>query len=122
MSTVKLAVAKPVQPSLWRSALETAVREEFLGSPFVPPPGSPLLPAECAVDGCLRTGFRAPWDRFRTRLCHAHAHHWVGDGRPADADRWLRTQLPMKIMRPSVKCTVATCPRSRLKGRLVPRP
>lgn len=118
MNPAQLAVVQPGQPSLWRSALEAAVREEFRGSPLVPPAGSPLVPAECAVVDCPRAGFRAPWGRFGARLCHAHAHRWLDDGQPTTSEVWLRSQLPMKIMRPSVKCAVPSCPRSALKSDL----
>lgn len=118
MSRRALAVAERGRPSLWWSALEAAVREEFLGSPLVPPPGSPLVPAQCAVVGCTHAGFRAPWGRFGPRLCHGHAHNWLDDGRPTDSELWLGWQLPKKIMRPSVKCAVSVCPRSVLKAEL----
>jgi integrase len=116
VSTTELVVITPAELPSWPAALEAAVRDEFHVSPFVPPPGSPLVPAECAVDGCPRAGFRAPWGRFGARLCHAHAHHWLDDGRPAESQQWLATQRPMKIMRATVGCGVQGCPRAAPKS------
>jgi hypothetical protein len=118
VSARPLVAVESDQPSAWRAALEAGVRDEFLVSPLVPPAGSPLAPAVCEVAGCPRPGLRAPWGRFAARLCHGHAHHWLDDGRPSDSSQWLLTQLPMKIMGPSVKCAVPVCPRSVLKAEL----
>jgi hypothetical protein len=102
----------------WRAALEAAVRSEFRATPLVPPPGSPLLPAACAVPGCVRTGFTAPWGRFQARLCHGHADRWIADGRPADSTGWVAVQTPLLVMAPTTVCDVAGCPRSAAKGGL----
>jgi hypothetical protein len=84
----------------------------------VPPAGSPLLPAACAVPGCVRTGFTAPWGRFQARLCRGHADRWIADGRPADSAGWVAAQTPLLVMAPTVVCDVAGCPRSAAKGGL----
>jgi hypothetical protein len=93
-----LTVAAPERPVSWRAALEAAVRDEFRGTPLVPPPGSSLLPAACAVPGCVRTGFTAPWGRFQARLCHGHADRWIADGRPADSAGWVAAQTALLVI------------------------
>lgn len=108
----RLAVVTADGPSSWRAALEDAVREEFLGSPLVVPGGSPLMPPTCGVGGCPRPGDRTAWDRFDTRLCHAHRNQWVKDGRPAAKDEWLSAQLPPEILRRVTPCMVKRCSRS----------
>jgi hypothetical protein len=113
-----LTVAAPQRPLSWRAALEAAVRSEFLGTPLVPPAGSPLLPAACAVPGCVRTGFTAPWGRFQARLCHGHADRWNADGRPADSAGWVAAQTPLLVMAPTNVCDVAGCLRSTAKAGL----
>lgn len=113
-----LRVATPERPLSWRAALEAAIRSEFLGTPLVPPPGSPLLPAACAVPGCVRTGFTAPWGRFQARLCHGHADRWIADGRPTDSAGWVAAQTPLRVMAPTVACAVANCPCAAAKGGL----
>ena len=62
------------------------MREEFLGSPLVPPPGSPLVPAECAVVGCPRAGFRGSVGSVR-RATVSCARAPLARGRPADGQR-----------------------------------
>jgi integrase len=113
-----LTVSAPERPASWRAALEAAVRIEFRATPLVPPPGSPLLPGACAVPGCVRTGFTAPWGRFQARLCHGHADRWIADGRPTDSTGWIAAQAPLLVMAPTVGCAVAACPRSAAKGGL----
>jgi hypothetical protein len=113
-----LTVAAPQRPVTWRAAVEAAVRSEFRETPLVPPPGSPLLPAACAVPGCVRTGFTAPWGRFQARLCHGHADRWIADGRPADSAGWVAAQTPLLVMAPTVACDVVGCPRSAAKAGL----
>ena len=113
-----LTVAAPERPASWRAALEAAVRIEFRGTPLVPPPGSPLLPGACAVPGCVRTGFTAPWGRFQARLCHGHEDRWIADGRPADGSGWVAAQTPLLVMAPTVACAVAGCPRAAAKAGL----
>jgi hypothetical protein len=84
----------------------------------MPPPGSPLLPAACAVAGCVRTGFTAPWGRFQARLCHGHEDRWIAEGRPADSTGWVAVQTPLLVMAPTVACNVAGCQRSAAKAGL----
>ena len=107
-----LALVGSGEPRSWRAVLEAAVREEFRGSPFVPPPGSPLAPAECAVAGCPRAGTQAPWGRFESRICGAHWCRWSKDGKPAGKDEWLRSQRPPEILQRPTACGVEGCPRS----------
>ncbi|MGA2928109.1 MAG: hypothetical protein ABSG43_19355 [Solirubrobacteraceae bacterium] len=117
-ASTALAVAAPQRPGSWRAALEAAVRPEFRRTPLVPPADSPLLPAACAVTGCVRTGFTAPWGRFQARLCHGHADRWIADGRPADSAGRVAAQTPLLVMAPTVVCDVARCPRSAAKAGL----
>ena len=114
----RLAVAASERPGSWRAALEAAVRDEFRGTPLVPPAGSPLLPPACAVPGCVRTGFTAPWGRFQARLCHGHADRWIVDGRPPDSAGWVAAQAALLVMAPTVACAVSACPRAAAKGGL----
>jgi integrase len=106
-----LAIVSPEWPGSWRAALEGALRPEFLGSPLVIPPGSPLAPPECGVAGCPRAGTRIPWGRLETRLCHTHGGAWERAGRPAK-DEWLLAQRPPMILEAIERCAVAGCPRA----------
>ncbi|MGO9956376.1 MAG: hypothetical protein ACLP50_10415 [Solirubrobacteraceae bacterium] len=96
----------------WRAVLEGAVRAEFLGSPLIPPAGSPLAAPECGVDGCPRAGDRVPWGRFETRLCQSHWERWVNDGRPERREDWLSEQPAPQLVRLVERCVVAGCERS----------
>ena len=107
----QLALVEPERPDSWRAALEGALRGEFLVSPLILPPGSPLAPPQCGVEGCPRAGETTPWGRFDTRLCGAHHQKWVKDGKPGCSD-WLVGQLPPRILRPIERCGAVACVRS----------
>jgi hypothetical protein len=90
--TPALAVVGSAGPDRWPAALESAVRAEFLGSPLIPPTGSPLL-AKCGVEACCRPAQRTAWDGVDTRLCGTHGLRWEKAGRPPK-DVWLSAQPP----------------------------
>ena len=100
----------------WRSALESAVRAEFLGSPLYPPAGSPLA-YECGVEGCCRPAGCAPWGGVGPKLCWAHGQRWAKAGRPAK-DEWVSAQPPGSPSEASRRCLVAGCLCSAASGGL----
>jgi integrase len=112
MGAPQLAVVESRELDSWWVALEGALRAEFLVSPLVLPPGSPLAPPECGVPGCPRAGERAPWGRFETRLCHAHWAQWSKDDRPGCTEEWLSAQPPPTILQPLERCAADDCRRS----------
>ena len=68
-----LALVELGEPPSWRAALEAVVREEFRGSPIVPPPGSPLAPARVRGRRLSSRGDPgAVGGRFESRICGAH--------------------------------------------------
>lgn len=109
-----LAVVGPERGDVWRAALESAVRAEFLGSPLILPAGSPLV-AVCGVEGCCRRAELAPWGGFDTRLCSTHGRRWKQAGRPPK-DEWLPAQPRGSAFGMTTRCRVVGCPRSAAGG------
>jgi hypothetical protein len=83
--TPALAVVGSAGPDRWPAALESAVRAEFLGSPLIPPTGSPLL-AKCGVEGLLSPGAA---DCVGRRRHPALRNAWLamGEGGPTTQGR-----------------------------------